>query len=222
MAALGSFSRLFNFATNTCIRRILPASINKQYYPGLKLWEIEVAGYAYRRQTIKYRLPWFKPQPSYQEEIPENYDKEKEKAAADVINEINRQIATNSVGRLFAVIHLCGAQFKVTESDVIAIQGHWPPQPGDELKLEKVLLVGGKDFTLIGRPILNKELVSVNATVIQKTLSHTITHFRMKPRKQFRRINFIRIPRTMLRINSITINGDVNKKKEVEGLDRIY
>lgn len=106
-----------------------------------------------------------------------------------MINEINRQIATNSVGRLFAVIHLCGTQFKVTESDVIAIQGHWPPQPGDELKLEKVLLVGGKDFTLIGRPILNRELVSVNATVIQKTLSHTIAHFRMKPRKQFRRLN---------------------------------
>lgn len=52
------------------------------FITGLKLWEIEVAGYACRRQTIRYSLPWFKPQPSYQEEIPENYDKEKEKAAA--------------------------------------------------------------------------------------------------------------------------------------------
>ncbi|KAK1125784.1 hypothetical protein K0M31_005328 [Melipona bicolor] len=222
MAALGSFNRLFNFATNTCVKRILPTSTNKQYYLGLKLRQIEVAGYASHRQPIRYKLPWFKPKPSYQEEIPEEYEEKKEKAAADVINKINKQIATNQVGRLFAVIYLCGTQFKITENDVIAIEGHWPPQPGDQLNLEKVLLVGGKDFTLIGRPILNRELVSVNATIIQKTLSHTITRFRMKPRKQFKRINFTRIPRTMLRINSITINGDVDKKKEVEGLDRIY
>ncbi|XP_043508056.1 39S ribosomal protein L21, mitochondrial isoform X2 [Frieseomelitta varia] len=189
---------------------------------GLKLQQIEVAGYATRKQPIRYKLPWFKPEPSYQEEIPEEYEEKKEKAAADIINKINKQIATNQVGRLFAVIYLCGTQFKITENDVIAIEGHWPPQPGDQLNLEKVLLVGSKDFTLIGRPILNRELVSVNATVIQKTLSHTITRFRMRPRKQFKRINFTRIPRTMLRINSIIINGEVDKKKEVEGLDRIY
>lgn len=52
------------------------------FITGLKLWEIEVAGYAHRRRPIRYKLPWFKPEPSYQEEIPENYDEEKEKAAA--------------------------------------------------------------------------------------------------------------------------------------------
>ncbi|OAD59225.1 39S ribosomal protein L21, mitochondrial, partial [Eufriesea mexicana] len=181
-----------------------------------KLWEVRTAGY--RRQ---YKLPWFKPPPSYQEEVPE-HNEEKEKESIDVINEINKQIATKSTGRLFAVIHLCGMQFKITESDIITVEGHWPPQPGDKLKLEKVLLVGSEDFTLIGRPILNRELVSIDATIIQKTLSHTIVHFRMKPRKQYRRLKFYRIPRTMLRINSIIINGDINKKKEVEGLDRIY
>lgn len=106
-----------------------------------------------------------------------------------IINEINKQIATKSTGRLFAVIHLLGKQFKVTESDIIAIEGNWPPQPGDEIKLEKVLLVGSKDFTLIGRPILNRELISVDAIVIQKTLSHTITNFKMKKRKQYKRLN---------------------------------
>ncbi|XP_076759690.1 mitochondrial ribosomal protein L21 [Xylocopa sonorina] len=216
MAILTNVTRIFNFATNTCIRRILPASICKQHYPAPKLWEVGAAGY-----RTRYQLPWFKEPPSYQEEIVE-YDEEKEKAVSDVINEINKQVATNTTGRLFAVIHLCGAQFKITESDVITVQGHWPPQPGDKLRLEKVLLVGSKDFTLIGMPLLNRELVSVNATVIQKTLSHTITRFRMRKRKVFRRLNFYRIHRTMLRINSITINADIDKKKEVEGLDRIY
>ena len=122
----------------------------------------------------------------------------------DVINEINKQIATKSTGRLFAVIHLLGKQFKVTESDIIAIEGNWPPQPGDEIKLEKVLLVGSKDFTLIGRPILNRELISVDAIVIQKTLSHTITNFKMKKRKQYKncgkllKIKKKKIPRNTL------------------------
>lgn len=216
MATLTGFTRLFNFATNTCIRRILPATAYKQYYPALKLWEVEVAGY-----RTRYKLPWFKKPPSYQEEVPEG-DEEKEKGVSDVINEINRQVTTNTTGRLFAVVQICGKQFKITESDVIVVQGQWPPQPGDQLRLEKILLVGSKDFTLVGRPILNRELVSVDATVIQKTLSHTITNFKFQPRKQYRRFHFYRIHRTMVRINTITINGEVDKKKEVEGLDRIY
>ncbi|CAK9795528.1 39S ribosomal protein L21, mitochondrial [Anthophora plagiata] len=194
MATLTSFTRLFNFAANTCIRRILPATAYKQYYPALKLWEVQVAGH-----RTRYRLPWFNEPPSIQEEVPEP-NEEKEKAAADVFNEINRQVATNSTGRLFAVIRLCGIQYKITESDIIVVE----------------------DFTLIGRPLLNRELVSIDATVIQKTLSHTITRFRMKKRKQFRRMNFYKVYRTMVRINSITINADIDKKKEVEGLDRIY
>ncbi|XP_078053236.1 mitochondrial ribosomal protein L21 [Augochlora pura] len=216
MATLAGFSRLFNFATNTCIRRIKPVSVYKQYYPALKLWDMEVAGY----KTIK-QMPWFRQPPSVEERVVED-DKELEQAASVVISEINKQIATNTTGRLFAIVYVGGQQFKVTESDVIIISGHWPPQPGEQIKLEKVLVVGGKDFSLIGRPVLNRELVSVYATVVQKTLSHTITRFRMRKRKQFRRLNFMREHRTMLRITSINVNGDVDKKKDVEGLDRIY
>lgn len=171
----------------------------------------------------------------------------------DVTNEINDQIATNRTGRMFAIVQVCGKQFKVTENDIIIIEGFWPPNIGDRLKLEKVLLVGSTDFTLVGRPILNRELVSIDATVIEKALSHTKTRFRFRKRKQYRRINckiswryspfsslisriylthintkvsmFVavyRVQHTMLRINSININGNINEKKEVEGLDRIY
>lgn len=107
----------------------------------------------------------------------------------DVIKEINNQIATEKAGRLFAVVQICGKQFKVTTNDIIVVQGYWPPNAGDELKLEKVLLIGSKDFTLVGRPILNNELVNIDATVIEKTFSTTKTLFRFRPRKQFRRIN---------------------------------
>lgn len=103
--------------------------------------------------------------------------------------EINRQIEENKTGRLFAVIHVAGKQYKVTDSDLIVIRGYWPPQPGDQISFDKVLLLGSKDFSLVGRPLLNRQLVSIDATVIDKTFSHIITHFRFRKRKQYRRIH---------------------------------
>ncbi|XP_070154398.1 large ribosomal subunit protein bL21m [Polyergus mexicanus] len=215
MATLLSFSRLFHYAASNCLRRVTPIAICKQHYPGLKLWETPVAEY----RTIK--PPWMREVPDYQEEVQE-WDEEKDKICADVTNEINNQIAMDKIGRMFAVVQVCGKQFKVTENDIIIIEGFWPPNIGDRLKLEKVLLVGNTDFTLVGRPLLNRELISIDATVIEKTLSHTKTRFRFRKRKQYRRINFFRIQHTMLRINCININGNIDEKKEVEGLDRVY
>ncbi|XP_018341993.1 PREDICTED: 39S ribosomal protein L21, mitochondrial isoform X1 [Trachymyrmex septentrionalis] len=215
MATLLNLSRFFNYTANNCLRKVTSAIICKQYYPALRLWKTPIAEY----RTVK--PPWMRPILDYQTEIQE-WDEERGKICTDVTNEINNQIATDSIGRMFAVVQICGKQFKITEYDIIIIEGFWPPNIGDQLKLEKVLLVGSKDFTLIGRPILNRELVSVDATVIEKTLSHTKTRFRFRPRKQYRRINFYRIQHTMLRINSININGNINEKKEVEGLDRVY
>ncbi len=50
------------------------------------------------------------------------------------------------------------------------------------------MLVGGSDFTLLGRPILDNNLIRVEATVVEKTLSYTKLHFRLKKRKNFRRL----------------------------------
>lgn len=50
-------------------------------------------------------------------------------------------------------------------------------------------MLGGSDFTLVGRPLIQSGLANVHATVIEKMLSHTKTHFRKKRRKQYKRIN---------------------------------
>uniref|UniRef100_A0A2M3ZJ80 Large ribosomal subunit protein bL21m n=1 Tax=Anopheles braziliensis TaxID=58242 RepID=A0A2M3ZJ80_9DIPT len=118
---------------------------------------------------------------------------------------VNKQLETGTEGRLFAVVQLCGKQFKITTGDIIVVEGYWPPENGDRLRLDKVLLAGGSDFSLIGRPLLAPGLVDVQATIVEKTLSHTRTHFRKKRRKQYMRINFYRSQQTMIRINSIEI-----------------
>lgn len=127
----------------------------------------------------------------------------------DVIEECNNLIKKNA-SRNFAIVHLMGKQWRVTDGDLIVLEGYWPPSIGDKIKLDKVLLAGTKDFSLIGRPVVQPGLVDVTATVISKGLSHTRTHFKKKRRKQYMRINFQRSQQTILRINSVEIANKIN------------
>ncbi|CAO1329155.1 unnamed protein product [Diamesa serratosioi] len=138
------------------------------------------------------------------------------------VTKINEELNKNQQGRLFAVVHLCGKQFKVTAGDVILVEGYWPPNNGDNIRLDKVLIAGAEDFSLIGRPTLQKGLVDVQATIIEKSLSHTRTHFKKKRRKQFQRINFYRSPTTMIRINSIEITNNLDEKPSTHNELEIY
>lgn len=58
----------------------------------------------------------------------------------DPVARINEQLKSNEVGRLFAVVQLCGKQFKVTAGDVILVEGSWEPTNGDKLRLDKVMI----------------------------------------------------------------------------------
>ncbi|KAL7039787.1 hypothetical protein ACKWTF_000113 [Chironomus riparius] len=144
------------------------------------------------------------------------------KEGKDPVQNVNKKIQNSEAGRLFAVVQLCGKQFKITQGDVIMLEGFWEPTNGDQLRLEKVLLCGSQDFTLVGRPILQKGLVDIQATIIEKSLSHTRTHFKYKKRKQYRRINFQRSPTTVLRINSIEINNSVDQNEAQEPSDNVF
>lgn len=128
----------------------------------------------------------------------------------DVIAECNKLIENNA-SRNFAIVHILGKQWRVTDGDLLVVEGYWPPTIGDKIKLDKVLLAGTKDFSLIGRPLVQPGLVDVTATVISKGLSHTKTHFKKKRRKQYMRINFVRSPQTVLRINSVEIASKINE-----------
>lgn len=159
--------------------------------------------------------------PAHQESVKDTAESDKA-FSEDTFKLINDQVAKGEEGRLFAVVHVTGKQFKITQDDIVILQGYWPPQIGDKIRLDKVLLAGGSDFTLIGRPVLPPGLVSVLATVIDKDLSQVKTRFRKKRRKQYQRINFIRTPLTMVRINKIEIVGKLNERQDVEGLDQVF
>ncbi|KAM9220569.1 large ribosomal subunit protein bL21m [Dugong dugon] len=130
---------------------------------------------------------------------------EETKHHAEVVGKVNELIATGQYGRLFAVVHFAGHQWKVTSEDLILIENELDAACGERIRLEKVLLVGSDNFTLLGKPLLGKDLVQVEATVIEKTESWPKVNMKFKRRKNYRRKRIIVTPQTVLRINTVEI-----------------
>ncbi|XP_003419582.1 large ribosomal subunit protein bL21m [Loxodonta africana] len=130
---------------------------------------------------------------------------EEVKHHAEVVGKVNELIATGQYGRLFAVVHFAGHQWKVTSEDLILIENELDAACGERIRLEKVLLVGSDNFTLVGKPLLGKDLVRVEATVIEKTESWPKINMKFKKRRNYRRKKIIVTAQTVLRINTIEI-----------------
>ncbi|XP_052007065.1 39S ribosomal protein L21, mitochondrial [Xyrauchen texanus] len=152
---------------------------------------------SYVPQTSLSRPPW--PELAV-------FDPEEEvKKHQVVVQKVNGLIEKGQYGRLFVVVQFAGRQWKVTNEDLILIENHIDAECGDRIRLEKVLLVGGDDFTLIGKPLLGSDLVRVQATVIEKTESWPMVHMRFWKRHRYQKKRTIIQPQTVLRINTIDI-----------------
>ncbi|XP_040826748.1 39S ribosomal protein L21, mitochondrial [Ochotona curzoniae] len=130
---------------------------------------------------------------------------EETKRHRELVGRVNELIAQGQYGRLFAVVHFAGHQWKVTSEDLILIDNALDAACGDRIRLEKVLLVGSDDFTLLGKPLLGRDLVRVEATVIEKTESWPKINMKFRRRKNFKKKKIIVTPQTVLRINSIEV-----------------
>ncbi|XP_053490130.1 39S ribosomal protein L21, mitochondrial [Ictalurus furcatus] len=153
---------------------------------------------SYVPETSLSRPPW--------PELPP-YDKETEEQKHQaVVEKVNGLLERREHGRLFAVVHFASRQWKVTSEDLIQIENHIEAECGDRIQLEKVLLVGGENFTLIGKPLLRRDLVRVEATVVEKTESWPMAHMVFWKRHRFQKKRTIVQPQTLLRINSIEVS----------------
>lgn len=47
-----------------------------------------------------------------------------QKTCQSIINNVNKLVRDQAEGRLFAVVHLCGKQYKVTAGDIVVIEGY--------------------------------------------------------------------------------------------------
>ena len=85
---------------------------------------------------------------------------------------------------MYAVIKTGGKQYKVSPGDVIRVE-KIPGEPGQEIELSEVLLVGKDQELKIGQPLV--EGAKVVATILNQGRSRKIIVFKKKRRKNYRR-----------------------------------
>ena len=108
---------------------------------------------------------------------------------SEVVENVNATLAEPHPSRLFAIVRLGAQQFKVTPNDLVSlITAVFIPDVGEVLRFEKVLLVGGPDFSMIGRPLVDRSLVRVEGTVVEKTLDAPRLWFQFHKRRRHRKM----------------------------------
>lgn len=130
----------------------------------------------------------------------------------NLFERINEKIKLDECGRQFAVVHLYGKQHLIHEGDLLMVRNFVPANNGERIKLEKCLVVGNANFTLFGRPLLDRDLVNVQATVVEKLMSHTIARLYSKKRPHpIHKFRPQRYALTVLRINEISLCHKLNE-----------
>jgi len=111
-------------------------------------------------------------------------------------------VQLDSGDRLFAVVQSGGKQFKVTPGDLVLVD-KMLVDIGEDILLQKVLLVGGKKFSIWGRPIISEATVS--ATVEEQVRAEKKITFKRRRRKNSQRTRSSRAELTALRITGINV-----------------
>lgn len=84
---------------------------------------------------------------------------------------------------MYAVVEIAGKQYKVAKDDKITVPTR-KEKPGDKVKFERVLLLGGEKEITVGHPLVAG--ASVEATVLDGTKGEKLVVFKKKKRKGYR------------------------------------
>ncbi|KFK26974.1 hypothetical protein AALP_AA8G317700 [Arabis alpina] len=103
---------------------------------------------------------------------------------------------------IFAVIMVGGRQYIVFPGRYLYTSRLKDANVNDQIVLNKVLLVGTKTHTYIGKPVVTN--ATVHAVVESQGLDDKVVVFKYKPKKKYRRNIGHRQPNTRIRITGIT------------------
>lgn len=139
-------------------------------------------------------------------------------SVTEIVNrDIEERNAAGGIGNdLFSVFHCSGKQFKASPGDIVIVD-NMMADLGSLIKMEKVLMIGSKDFTAMGAPLLKPGLAAVHARVVEKTRSRREIVYKFKKRKRYRKKNHHRHFRTLLRIEAIHLAPQLEGTDGVSG-----
>lgn len=101
---------------------------------------------------------------------------------------------------MYAIIETGGKQYRIREGDVLRIE-KLEGEPGQEVLLEKILLVGNGEGVRVGAPFL--EDVRVRAEILAQRRGRKVVVFKFRRRKDFRKKQGHRQDYTGIRIKAI-------------------
>lgn len=110
---------------------------------------------------------------------------------------------------MYAIIECSGRQYHAEEGNSIVVE-KLPYEVGDQIELEKVLLLSGSDDVTIGQPTVTD--VSVKATVVEQFRGKKILVWKYRPSKRYRRRQGHRQSYTRLRVDEIVTSGGENEE----------
>ncbi len=105
---------------------------------------------------------------------------------------------------MFAIIETGGKQYRVSKDDVIEVE-RLEGSTGDQVLLEKTLLVNNDGQILIGKPYLTGS--SVKVTILDQFRGKKIRVQKMKQRKRYRRVIGHRQNLSKIRVDEINISA---------------
>lgn len=104
----------------------------------------------------------------------------------------------------YAIVEDGGKQYKAVEGSTIEVD-RFPAEIGEQVDLERVLLVVDGEEVTVGTPVV--EGVRVQATVVAQVKGPKLIVFRYKPKKRIRVKTGHRQKYTRLQIDTIAVNG---------------
>lgn len=101
---------------------------------------------------------------------------------------------------MYAVIQTGGKQFRVEQGSNILVE-KLPAKVGEEIVLDKVLIIGDGEKATIGRPHIDG--ARVIAEVIEQSRAKKVLVFKKRPKKGYKKMQGHRQYQTELRIKEI-------------------
>lgn len=105
----------------------------------------------------------------------------------------------------YAIIEDGGKQYKAVEGAVIDVD-HYPAEAGEEIDLERVLLVADGEKVHVGAPLVPG--AKVRATVLSQVKGPKVVVFKYKPKKRYRVKQGHRQQYTRVRIDAIALDQE--------------
>ena len=101
---------------------------------------------------------------------------------------------------MYAIIESCGKQYKVAEGDVVFFE-KLDAEEGKKVTFDNVVLVSDEGKVQVGAPYVKG--VKVEGKVVAHGKGKKILVYKMKPKKNYRRMQGHRQPYTKVEITSI-------------------